>query len=181
MIVKKGSTVEFFNNIYQKLIKDEELLRLLTYLPRGYDDEGNYNPDPLDDSLDNLVPDLKTATDEEVQEYWRLVDERIVLGEKTSDLESKKICRIYISEGRRRPVFNDYLMATQEVAITIYINEDYDKDIRMSRISDRINELIALERIAGFGMLEYQAGNPLVAPKHYRAYEHLFRMSVTKK
>lgn len=180
-MIKKGSTVEFFNNIYQKLINDEELLRLLTYLPNGYDSEGNFNLDPLDESLPTLVPNFETATDEEIEAYWSLVNERVVLGEKTSDLESKSICRIYISEGRRRPVYNDYLMATQEVSIAIYIHETFDKDMRISRISDRIYELIALENIAGFGKLEYQAGNPFEAPRHYRMYEHLFLMNVNKK
>lgn len=173
-MIKQGSTVSFFNAIYQTLIEDEELLRLLTYLPNGYDSQDNYNPDPLDESLTNLV-------DKESDDYWKLVGERIVLGEKTSDLLESQLCRIYIYEGRRRPVFESYLIATQEVYIDIFIHESFDKDLRISRISDRINELICLEHIAGFGKLEYTAGNPREATSHYRRYLHQYKMNVSKK
>lgn len=174
MTIKKGITVEFFNAIYQKLITDEELLRLLNYSPTGYDSENNYNPDPLDESLPNLF-------DKESEEYWKMIEERIVLGEKTSELLEQKLCKIYIYEGRRRPVFESYLMATQEVNIDVFIHESFDRDLRISRISDRINELIALELIAGIGKLEYKAGNPREAPTHYRRYLHQYSMTVSKK
>ena len=173
-MIKQGSTVGFFTSIYQRLIEDEELMRLLKYNPKGYDKEGNYSPDPLDPALPNLV-------DADSDEYWQLVDERIILGEKTSDLLESKLCKIYIYEGRRRPVFENYLVATQEVYIDIFIHETFDRDLRISRISDRINELIALERIAGFGKLEYKAGNPREAPTHYRRFLHQYTMNVSKK
>ncbi|MFJ7982434.1 hypothetical protein ACIQ1D_19410 [Lysinibacillus xylanilyticus] len=173
-MIKEGSTVSFFNAIYQKLIADEELLRLLTYLPNGFDVKGNYHPDPLDESLANLV-------DKENEEYWKLVDERIVLGEKTSDLLESQLCKVYIYEGRRRPVFENYLVATQEIYVDIFIHESFDRDLRISRISDRINELICLEHIAGIGRLEYKAGNPREAPTHYRRYLHQYTMNVSKK
>ena len=174
-MIKKGSTPTFFRAIYQTLIADEELMRLLTYLPRGYDKNGNYNEfDPLDERLPNIV-------DSESEEYWKLVDERILLGEKTSDLLESKLCRIYIYEGRRRPVFKSYLVARQEVNIDIFIHESYDKDLRITRISDRINELVALEHIAGFGKFEYVAGNPREAPTHYRRFLHQYTMTVSKK
>lgn len=173
-MIKQGSTVEFFRNIYQKLISDEELMRLLVYLPMGIDAQQNYHPDPLDPSLPNIV-------DTDSDEYWNIVNERVVLGEKTSDLLESKICKIYIYEGRRRPVFESYLVATQEVNIDIFIHEEFDSDLRISRISDRINELIALERIGGYGKLEYIAGNPREATTHYRRFLHQYRMTVGKK
>lgn len=174
MTIKKGSTVEFFNSIYQKMINDEELLRLLNYSPMGYDAKGNYNPDPLDESLPTLL-------DKESEEYWKMVDEKVILGEKTSDLLEQKVCRIYIYEGRRRPIFESYLVASQEVYVDVFIHESFDRDLRITRISDRINELIALENIAGFGRLEYKAGNPREAPTHYRRYLHQYSMTVSKK
>lgn len=173
-MIKQGSTVEFFTNIYQRLITDEEIIRLLKYSPMGYDSQGNYHPDPLDETLPNLV-------DTESEDYWKLVDERIVLGEKTSELLESKLCKIYIYEGRRRPIFGNYLVATQEVNIDIFIHETFDRDLRISRLSDRINKLIALERIAGFGKLEYKAGNPREAPTHYRRFLHQYTMTVGKK
>lgn len=171
--VKKGSTTEFITAIYKTLIQDEELMRLLYYLPNGYDDNGNYNEDPLNDILPNLVDNS--------DKYWEIVDERIRLGEKTSDLETKAICRIYISEGRRRSVYNNYHVATQEIAISIFVHESYDKDLRISRITDRLNELLALERLAGFGKIEYERGNPYQAPTHYRNYVNFYLLTVKKK
>ena len=173
MIIKQGSTLSFFNNIYQELIKDEELLRLLAYLPRGYDESKVFHEDPLDPSLPNLVDDS--------EKYWDLAEERIVLGEKTSDLLEDGLCRIYIYEGRRRPVFGNYAHATQEVNIDVYVHESYDKDFRLTRISDRLNDLLVLERVAGYGKLEYKAGNPREAPTHYRRYLHQYVMNVGKK
>lgn len=173
-MITQSSTVEFFSNIYQILIADEELMRLLKYEPKGYDTQENYHPDPLDPKLPNLV---NTESDD----YWKLVDERVVLGEKASNLLENKLCKIYIYEGRRRPVFESYLVAQQEVNVDIFIHESFDRDLRISRISDRINELIALERIAGFGKLEYKAGNPREAPTHYRRFLHQYTMNVSKK
>ncbi len=174
-MIKQGTTPTFFKKIFQTLIADEELMRLLTYLPQGYDTIGNYNEfDPLDERLPNLV-------DKDSDEYWKLVDERVVLGEKTSDLLESKLCKIYIYEGRRRPIFKSYLVAKQEVNIDIFIHESFDRDLRISRITDRINELIALENFVGFGKFEYVSGNPREAPTHYRRFLHQYSMTVSKK
>lgn len=173
-VIKESLTVEFFTNIYKKIIEDEGIMRLLLYAPKGYDNAGNYSPDPLDDTLPNIV-------DVDSEDYWKLVDERVILGEKTSSLLESKLCKIYIYEGRRRAVFDNYLVATQEVNIDIFIHESFDRDLRLTRLSDRVHELIALERIAGFGKLEYKAGNPREAPTHYRRYLHQFTMNVSKK
>lgn len=173
MIIKQGSTLSFFNNIYQVLVQDEELMRLLYYLPRGYDSNSVFHEDPLDIGLPNLVDDS--------EEYWNLVNERIVLGEKTSELLEDSLCRIYIYEGRRRPVFGNYAHASQEVNVDVFVHESYDKDLRITRIGDRLNDLLALERIAGYGALEYKAGNPREAPTHYRRYLHQYTMNVGKK
>ena len=171
---EQGSLYEAMNNIEKVLIQDETLLRLLTYDPKGYDEEGKYHPDPLDESLPNLV-------DKDSDNYWELVEDRIKFSEKTSDLEEKAISRIYVHEGRRRPVFNSFLVATQEININIFIHEKYDKDKRIAKISDRLNQLLALTRIAGMGEIEYTSGNPRSAPTHYRAYYHSFRLNVLTK
>lgn len=173
--IKSGSLTEIMNNIYSALIGDEELLRLLTYPPEGYDSKNNYHYDPLDyDMLPSLV-------DTENDDYWDLVDDKIKVGEKTSDLEGKALCRIYIYEGRRRPVFGNFLVASQEVNINIFIHEDYEKDRRIAAISDRLNELLVLTRKAGLGEIEYVSGNPRSAPTHYRAYYHAFKVNTLKK
>lgn len=169
MSLKQGSMREAFNNIYQRLINDETLLRLLYYPPKSRN-----NPDPLDPSLPNLVnPDSP--------EYWDLVNERIVLGEKTTDLEDEPLCRLYLHAGRRRPVYDNYLLASQEVILSIFTHESYERDIRSLWISDVLNELLVHEPIAGYGKLEYTAGNPMAAPLGYKHYRHVYRFADNKK
>jgi hypothetical protein len=168
MAIEQGSMRQVINNIYQILIKDEELMRLLYYFPKNAN-----NLDPLDVGLPNIINS---------DEYWDIVDERIMLAEKTTDLELKPLCRLYISQGRRRPVFNNYLLTTQEIMISVYTHEDYEKDMRNAWISDRINELLALEYIAGsIGKFDYFGGNPRVANTGYKRFDHVYEYATKKK
>ncbi len=169
MALKSGSMREQINNIYQELIKNETLLRLLYYPPKSH-----RNPDPLSEELPNLV-------NVDDQGYWDLVSDRIMLAEKTSDLEDKSLCRLYISPGRRRPVYNNYQLATQEVRISVFTHEDFEDDMRLVWISDVINEILVLEHVAGMGLLEYAGGDPLAAPTRYKHYQHVYKFGDSKK
>ncbi|HLG28301.1 MAG TPA: hypothetical protein VI423_10990 [Paenisporosarcina sp.] len=168
MSIEQGSMRQVIGNIYKILINDEDLMRLLYYFPK---DATHF--DPLDEELENIKDNV---------EYWDIVDDRIMLAEKDTDLNDKAICRIYISAGRRRPVFNNYLLTTQEIMISVYTHEKYEKDMRSAWLSDRINELLSLEYIEGTlsHKLEYFGGNPRVAPSQYKRYDHTFEY-VTKK
>lgn len=169
MAIKQGSMRQVVNNIYQILINDSELLRLLYYYPKDAT-----NLDPLDAELEEI---------KDREDYFDIVDDRIILAEKDTDLVSKAICRIYITQGRRRPVFNNYLLATQEVMISVYTHEKYEVDMRNAWISDRISELIALEYIEGTltSKLEYAGGNPRVTVKGYKKFDHVFEYTTNKK
>jgi len=170
MTIKRGSMKDVVNSIYQILINDEELLRLLYYLPKRKSKE---KKEPLDSTL----PNIKDRDD-----YWDIVDERIVLGEKVSEIIKDGICRIYISSGRRRPDYNSYLLAKQQIRIQIYVHEDYLSDLRLDSISDRLNELLCLERLNGaMGMFEYIGGDPISAPQQYQGYVHVYQYSTGKK
>lgn len=169
-MIKDGSLRDIKNSLFTILRQDEELLRLLYYFPQS-----SSRPDPLDPSLPNL-------TELDLGEYWDLVEERIMLAEKTSDLEELPLCRIYISLGRRRPIFNNYLLVRQEILISVYTHEDYESDDRNDRISDRIKELISLEQVKGaIGKMEYAAGDPYVAPTGYKNFRHRYRYIDGKK
>lgn len=169
MAIKQGSMREVVSNIYQLLINDEQLLRLLWYKPQQLD-----GIDPLDPALLNV---------KDMADYWDIVNNRIMLAEKENDLVNEPICRLYISAGRRRPVFNNYLLATQEIVISMYIHEDFEMDMRSAWISDRINELIALEYVEGAmnQRMEFVAGNARVAPIQYRRYDLIFEYTASKK
>lgn len=152
---------EAVNSVYQILLNDEELLRLLWYYPLSAK-----NPDPLDKTLPNVL-DMETV--------WDIRDERILLMDKTSDIEEKPICRICITAGRRRPKANSYVVAEQEINISIFSHESYEYDMRNSRISDRINSLLVNEQMDGMiGKFRYVSGNPRVAPKQYTQYVHTY-------
>lgn len=169
--LEKGSMRLFFNNIYTKLREDEELMRLLHYKPADYMEK---RPDPLDKSLPDIV-------DENSQEYWKIVEKTIKRSVKTSEIQEKGICRLYIYGGRRRSRFGNYLIADQEVVIDIFVHELFEKDARMDWIRDRINKLLVLERIVGIGMLEFAAGNSRVAPIGYEKYELIYKFTASKK
>lgn len=167
MSMKQGSMRESINKIYTALIEDEELLRLLYYPPTK-------RISPLDKTVNQ--PDLIGHAD-----YWDIVDDRIMTATKSSDIEDKKICRLYIYAGRRRPKFRDYMLVDQEVVIDILVNETYDSDLRLNWICDRINEIIALEHITGYGKLTYIAGNPRQAPIGYSKYETMYEFRANTK
>lgn len=168
MAIEKGSMREAINSIYQILINDEVLLRLLWYLPKGVN-----NPDPLDPSLPNIKgSDI----------YWDIVTDRIMLKNKVSDLENNSLCRLYITSGRRRADGRNYLLSKQQILINTFVHEDYEGDMRSEWISDRIHKLIALERMKGMiGMLDYIKSDPYEAPIQYQRYVHVYEYTIDKK
>lgn len=157
------------NDIFNVFYNDETLQRLLYYHPQNHI---KGTPDPLDSSLDNIL---------DIDEYGEIRNERILLIPQISDLEEKKICRIYLYAGKRKPVDNGYLYSNQEVIIDILCHNDYEKDLRSLRISDRVNELLIGNRITGFGKVNYINGKPISAPLNYVAYSHVFEIGSMKK
>lgn len=151
---------------------DEELLRLL-YYPSA--DLVKQIPDPLDPSLPNLL-----QIDEDT--IWNIRNSRICFSSKNNDLPpDEPFARIYLYAGRRRADGN-YLMADQELFIDIFVQDDWENaDLRSARISDRLNELLVLNRITGIGKMDYKNGQPLNSPSDYVAYRHVFEFAEFKK
>lgn len=175
MTLEKGTMYYFMNNIEMALINDEDLLRLLVYKPMGYDTiNKKMIPDPLDKALPDLVNDS--------EEYWNLVSDRIRKGEKRTDIENEIKCFLYISEGRRRPVFDNHTLATQEVIFNYYIHESFENDWRISRLTGRVSHLLTHKiELAGLGKFEYAGGDSYDAPKGYRNYTERYVFSTSKK
>lgn len=173
--VQKGSQRAVISEIFKKLSNDDVLLRLLYYLPENDEnDDGTCHHFP---PLSDLNPPIKDSGI-----HTSVVEESIRTSTKSTDIEEKAICRLYIYAGRRRSVFNNYLLASQEIVIDIFVHESFDKDMRLSWISDRINELIALERVEGsIGKLDYVAGNSRMAPIGYSKYENIYEYTTDKK
>lgn len=164
--LRKGSIREVISNIYEILTTDPLLIQLLS------------NKEIEDMSKEEANAFINPSN----SAYWETVDHCIKTFNKPSDIEEDVVNRIYIYAGRRRPVFNNYLVASQEIVIDIFVNEKYDDDMRLFWIIDRVNELIALRYVDGaIGKLEYAAGNPRVAPIGFSMYESIYVYTTGKK
>lgn len=162
MSVKKGSSRDGLKNVKHILSNDEILLRLLYYLPKDA-----HNPAPLSDELENIL-------EMNGEEKWNIIEERIVIGEKTSNLEDIELCKVYISMGRRRPHLGNMLLVKQEIIVSINTHENYSSDARLDWIKERINLLLLNKRVAGIGGLDLASGDPRVASRQYQRYDMVF-------
>lgn len=162
---------EHINTIYTTLIEDEYLMRLLYFKPRS--PELNM---PID------YNDRDTLVMLEREDYWDIVDDRVLTTTKSSEIEDKKaLCRLYIYPGRRKSRHNNYLLADQEIVIDILVHDSYSSDLRQQWISDRIDELIVLERLTGIGKIEFVSGAPRQSPIGYDKYETVYLITDSKK
>ena len=159
------------SDVAKVLRSDETLLRLLYYQP---EDISKNVPDPLD-------PKLKNITEMDIDKQWEIIDEHICLSPIAEDLETKKICRIFIYAGRRKPNNYNYLVAQQSIVVDILVHFSFEQgDIRVSRIADRINELLTLSTVTGYGKVDYIEGVPINSPKNYVGYQHVFKVGSIK-
>lgn len=148
---------------------DETLLRLLHYPP---EDIAKNVKDPLSPTLPNVL---------EIDTTWSIRDKHIFLVPKADDLVTTPICRIYLYAGRRQPqTRGSFAVANQEVIVDILCHMDFEKDLRSMRISDRINELLVMERVTGLGKMDYVDGRPISAPSGYVGYQHVYEFGSSK-
>lgn len=160
------------SNVLNILWNDEELLRLLYYKP---EDISKNRPDPLDPSLDNIL---------DIDANWKIRKDLIATVHKSDDLINQKKNILYVYLGDRRPDYNSYLVAKQEVVIDIICHSDFeDMDFRSTRIGDRLNKLFSLERVfSSMGKVEYVGGKIIDrVPSQFVGYKHIYRLAVMKK
>jgi hypothetical protein len=102
---------------------------------------------------------------------------------KTDDLTAANpMCRIFVYAGRRSPDNGNYAMANQGVIIDILVHNTFEEgDLRTTRISDRLNELLISERVTGIGKMEYASGNPIGSPSGYVGFQHVYKFTEFKK
>ncbi len=148
---------------------DEELLRLLHYKP---EDIAKNIPDPLDPTLPNIL---------DIDEDWSIRDKVLYLVPKSSDLEKEPICRIYLYAGRRERTSNNYMFANQEIIVDIVSHMNFEKDLRSTRVSDRVNELLVNENITGVGKVLYEMGVPIGVPVDYVGFRHHYKIGNSAK
>lgn len=156
---------DILRDVVKVFRSDESLLRLLYYPAQNLITN---TKDPLDASLPNIL-----SMNEE--KLWQIRDKTIYTISKGDDLETEPLCRIYLYAGRRNPDRN-YLLANQEITVEIFIHNEYEKDLRSLRVSDRVNELLISQHITGIGKVEYVQGFPINAPNDYVAYRHNYEI-----
>ncbi|MGG0667661.1 hypothetical protein ABE073_03940 [Lederbergia citrisecunda] len=168
--IKKGSMRQVMVNVRNILRSDDELMRLLAYLPENlYTGENIVNKDSNGEVIDS-------------DEYWEIVDDHIFMGEMNTKIEEVQVCRLFIYPGRRRPVHRSYILAKQEIYIDIVVPEAYSEDLRMEWIIDRINELLALEHVEGsIGKMDFAQGNGWVTSIGHEKYQLSFVFGANKK
>ena len=167
---------EFLDNIEVVLINDENFMRLLKYKPQGRDSATNaINPDPLDETLPNVV-------NENSEDYWKLVEERFRRGIKRTDIENDAIVLVYMYAGRERPLFRNHFFSKQEVKFRVFAHEVFEKDSRIERIISAIKKaLIRESEIAGLGTIELVGVNEYEAPLGYRTSELVLSLLINTK
>jgi hypothetical protein len=160
-------------DILNVLWYDEELLRLLVYMPENI---LTNTPDPLDSSLENIL-------EKSIEEQWKIRNEVIMLTPKDDDLVENRKCRLFVYLGDREPNRGNYHIATQELVVDILCHSDFENgDMRTTRIGDRLNELFAMERVTGFGKTDYVRGTIISrTPSQYVGYRHIYSFGGMKK
>jgi hypothetical protein len=157
-------------DIIKVLRNDEILLRLLCYPVKNYSEN---IPDPLDESLPNIL-------DKDKSELKEIREKRFLLVPKASDLVNNPICRLYIYAGNRNPDAS-YHLANQEIVIDVLCHIDFEEDLRSMKIGDRLNELLVREKITGIGKMNYVTGRQLPTVVDYVQYQHVYKFGVARK
>lgn len=143
-------------DIFKVVANDEELLRLLYY-------------------ADNPLSADKTNV-KDLPDFYEIRNKLIIRAPKTNDIVNEKICRICMYFGNGSNTSNERV-DNQDIVFDIYTHIDtYEvNEARSLMIIDKINELIALRNITGFGKMRtsrrFIIGNP---PSGYLGYKITF-------
>ena len=169
LIRRPASKADLINKIYKTIKNDEQLMRFLHY---GYKtSDGVYL-----DSLDPTRPDIVGS-----KSHNKIAQEHILKTIKQDDIVSAKDCFLLIHTGKRRSVFENYMLVKQEILIDVLVHNDYqNNDSRLDDICDRLNYLIVHERF-GLGKADISTPIPFEAPRGYYRYQLKYLFWDSKK
>jgi hypothetical protein len=158
---------KYYDDIFKVLIQDEELLRLLYYKP----------VDRLDNPLNGLKPNIKTLPEDE---YWAIIDDRIVSAPKFNDIEKPEDdpkCRLFFYLGYGNQGNNPQFFK-QEIVFEVFVHFDYENmDRRTALICDRLHKIINFKAITGMGKTKPVQRKPIPAPNDYIGYSLIYEIS----
>lgn len=172
---KPSINSQFLTSIEKVLISDEILMRLLYYPPMGWDESKQKEIlDPLDERLPNIV-------NENSDEYWEIVEDKVRKGYKRMSVEHTKSAVLYMHEGRDRTKYHNNFIHVQELIFKIVVHEEFEIDNRISDISSRISYLIEQKSgITGGGKIRFVASNPREAPVANRLKEDIYSYNIAR-
>lgn len=145
------------SQIYQVILEDEKLLRLLHYVPK------NQNDDPLS-------PDKPNITELPPVEKFKIINEIVYFTDKKLELDlDPNFSRLNFYLGNRKPykayskatgrLGNNPRLARQDVIFDIHTTTNINMiDMRLYSIIDRINNLIYGKDIQTFIPLHADLG-----------------------
>ena len=156
-------------DIYDKLISDEGLLRLLHYKPAKFSD------DPFSPTKKDILSS---------DERWKITDRVIVRSAKTNDLaEDSSICRLCVYPGLRDNSVTNYLIADQAIVFDIYVHiASFDAiDFRLAKICDYLDSAFFNKAVTGMGKVRFGAGKNIPnPPKGYLGYRLFYEFGSGK-
>ncbi|WP_214771249.1 hypothetical protein [Exiguobacterium sp. s133] len=145
--------------IGQALTGDEELLRILHYVPEFDGD------DPLDESKPSLLDN------DDIDEKWALINTHIKNTPKTDDLTVNPIGRVLFFMGRRSNGVNNPDFDDQDVVFDVIMHEDYAINYQLEMAVDYLikafndRQLGRFDRPSdqkvGIGRLKFDGSEPI--------------------
>ena len=153
---------EFLGELSGILSGDEQLMRLITYLPKTRSDS------PLSEDKADIIGS---------NDYWDIVDDRMLWTPKADDLVDKDPkCRVLFYPNTRYPQNGNYTNSEQSINIDVFVHVDFDTmDMRLSWILDRINDLLQDRYIENIGTTKFDSGKPLGSPVGYTGYRVVYK------
>lgn len=165
--------INMLNDIYDIIVSDEYLLRLLYHPPLSPKLETPLIPE---DNLTTPPPSLNEAPDPKYREMWEIIDKHILKTSKSDDLEKNKLCRVYVYLGRQKPAQRHRFIKSQEIVFDVFCHSSYEDDLRLEKILSRIDDLISGTRVTGLGKLALSDGHGFTAPQEYVAYRAIYEL-----
>ncbi|TPF17934.1 hypothetical protein [Priestia megaterium] len=120
----------YLTTFYKILTQDEELKRLLVYKPKN----------ALDNPLSKDKPDIGND--------WKQINKVIKMTPKTDDFNKEAYCAVRFYLGLRPESFDNVMVTSQDIVFDIYAHYTFDEvDMRLVKITDRVNKLIKNKRV----------------------------------
>lgn len=138
----------YLMNIDKILRFDDELWKLMYYRST------NSTDDPLD---------KESIFDLDMVETAKIINHRLKYTPTIKGLDEDKVCRIFYYPSRRRLGSGNWMKSDQDVTVDIFVPGEFnDVDMRLSKICDRVNELLFNSKVSNLGKTEIRDAREII-------------------